>query len=83
MSFPTDFPLLGGFLYCKLLSPAKALDWMYTDSLRSQTPLSKLVNEGLLSPAQFLARVGRIMFAVPLLLSFLLTQQNDITARTK
>ena len=27
-------PFAGGKLYCKLLSPARVLDWMYTDSLR-------------------------------------------------
>lgn len=27
-------PFVGGKLYCKLLSPARVLDWMYTDSLR-------------------------------------------------
>lgn len=36
MVTPLDHPVpfAGGKLYCKLLSPAKALDWMYTDSLR-------------------------------------------------
>ena len=36
MNTPIDHPVpfAGGKLYCKLLSPAKVLDWMYTDSLR-------------------------------------------------
>jgi hypothetical protein len=36
MSTPLDHPVpfAGGKFYCKLLSPVKALDWMYTDSLR-------------------------------------------------
>ena len=36
MNTPLDHPVpfAGGKLYCKLLSPAKVLDWMYTDSLR-------------------------------------------------
>lgn len=36
MSTPLDHPVpfAGGKLYCKLLSPARVLEWMYTDSLR-------------------------------------------------
>lgn len=36
MTTPLDHPVpfAGGKLYCKLLSPARVLDWMYTDSLR-------------------------------------------------
>lgn len=36
MQTPLDHPIpaAGGKLYCKLLSPARVLDWMYTDSLR-------------------------------------------------
>lgn len=73
MSTPLDHPVpfSGGKLYCKLLSPAKALDWMYTDSLRSQTEISKIVNEGLLSPVKLLQRLEegrRVLPALPLLL---------------
>jgi Alpha/beta hydrolase family len=36
MTTPTDHPIpaAGGKMYCKVLSPAKVLDFMYTDSLR-------------------------------------------------
>ena len=36
LATPVDFPIpaVGGKLYCKLLSPARVLDWMYTDCLR-------------------------------------------------
>lgn len=36
MSTGIDHPIphVGGKLYCKLLSPARVLEWMYTDSLR-------------------------------------------------
>ena len=27
----------GGFHYCKLLSPARAMEWLYTDGLRNHT----------------------------------------------
>ena len=34
-SIDHPIPHAGGKMYCKLLSPSKALDWIYTDSLRS------------------------------------------------
>lgn len=36
MNTPIEHPVpfAGGKLYCKILSPARVLDWMYTDSLR-------------------------------------------------
>ena len=36
MRTPTDYPveLAAGFHYCKLLSPARALEWIYVDGLR-------------------------------------------------
>jgi hypothetical protein len=36
LSTPVDHPVpfVGGKMYCKLLSPARAMDYMYTDSLR-------------------------------------------------
>lgn len=34
LTTPLHLPFIGGFLYMKLLSPARVLDWMYTDSLR-------------------------------------------------
>ena len=46
MNTPLDHPIpsVGGKFYCKLLSPSKALDWIYTDSLRrTPSPLSSLV----------------------------------------
>jgi hypothetical protein len=35
MRTPIDYPIgsAAGFHYCKILSPFKALEWMYTDSL--------------------------------------------------
>ena len=35
MKTPTDYPIssAAGFHYCKLLSPARALEWIYVDSL--------------------------------------------------
>jgi Alpha/beta hydrolase family len=61
MSTPLDHPVpaSGGKLYCKLLSPAKALDWIYTDSLRSATELSSFYHENLASPANFLKFAAR------------------------
>jgi hypothetical protein len=56
MSTPLDHPVpaSGGKLYCKLLSPAKALDWIYTDSLRPSTEASKFYHDVLLSPSNLL-----------------------------
>jgi hypothetical protein len=36
MRTPVDYPIKmsAGFHYCKLLSPARALEWIYTDSLK-------------------------------------------------
>ena len=36
MRTPLDYPIKfsAGFHYCKLLSPAKALEWIYIDSLK-------------------------------------------------
>ena len=48
MVTPTDHPIpaAGGKMYCKVLSPAKVLDWMYTDSLRPElNPLTLLLSE--------------------------------------
>ncbi|KAG7374569.1 alpha/beta fold family hydrolase [Nitzschia inconspicua] len=61
MSTPLDHPVpaSGGKLYCKLLSPAKALDWIYTDSLRPATELSTFYHENLASPANFLKYAAR------------------------
>jgi hypothetical protein len=43
MRTPTDFKikLSAGFHYCKLLSPARALEWIQLDSLRATLGLSK------------------------------------------
>lgn len=53
MITPLDHPVpfAGGKMYCKLLSPAKALDWMYTDSLRPVWSLDSIL-EQLLFPRQ-------------------------------
>ena len=42
MRTPTDFKikLTAGFHYCKLLSPAKAMEWIYVDGLRMYDSLS-------------------------------------------
>ena len=44
MKTATDHPIpaVGGKVYCKLLSPSKALDWIYTDSLRPPEPQNML-----------------------------------------
>jgi len=36
LRFPSDYPLkaVAGFHYCKLLSPARALEWIYIDSVK-------------------------------------------------
>jgi len=36
MATPVDYSIkaAAGFHYCKLMSPAKALEWIYIDSLR-------------------------------------------------
>ncbi|CAF2054711.1 unnamed protein product [Rotaria magnacalcarata] len=36
LRFPSDYPLVSvaGFHYCKLLSPARALEWIYIDSFK-------------------------------------------------
>ena len=33
---PTEFiiPIAGGFHFCKVLSPARAMEWIYVDGLR-------------------------------------------------
>ena len=36
MNTPVDYPIAAarGFHYCKVLSPAKAMEWMYVDSIK-------------------------------------------------
>jgi hypothetical protein len=36
MRTPVDFwiPLSAAFHYCKLLSPARAMEWLYVDSIK-------------------------------------------------
>jgi|Transcript_15515 hypothetical protein len=36
LATPDDYPigLFAGFHFCKILSPARAIEWMYIDSLR-------------------------------------------------
>jgi hypothetical protein len=61
MSTPLDHPVpaSSGKLYMKLLSPAKALDWIYTDSLRPATELSDFYHENIASPTAFLKYAAR------------------------
>ena len=42
MKTPTDFPIKAsaGFHYCKILSPAYAMEWIYFDSLKARMSLS-------------------------------------------
>lgn len=51
MVTPLDHPVpfAGGKLYCKLLSPARAMDWMYSDSLRDPSAEGQLVRDVALS----------------------------------
>ena len=37
MRTPIDYPIsaAAGFHYCKVLSPFKAMEWLYVDSLKS------------------------------------------------
>jgi hypothetical protein len=46
MATPVDHPVpfAGGKMYCKLLSPARAMDYIYTDSLR-QFPVREALNQ--------------------------------------
>lgn len=34
MKYSVDMPIIGGLHFCKLLSPARAMEWMYVDGLR-------------------------------------------------
>ena len=34
MKYSVDMPIIGGLHFCKLLSPARAIEWMYVDGLR-------------------------------------------------
>ncbi len=46
MRTPTDYPveLAAGFHYCKLLSPARAIEWIYVDGLRLYDSLNNSTN---------------------------------------
>ena len=59
MVTPTDhpIPLAGGKMYAKVLSPAKALDWMYTDSMRPDPNLAETMSSYLSTHFSFLAPV--------------------------
>ena len=52
MVTPTDHPIpsAGGKLYCKVMSPAKVLDWMYTDSLRVESSPLEILLGSLVAP---------------------------------
>jgi len=41
MATPTDYKIsaAAGFHYCKLMSPAKAIEWIYSDGLRENGSL--------------------------------------------
>ena len=43
-STPTDFwlKMSAGFHYCKVLSPARVIEWLYVDGLRAKYSLSSL-----------------------------------------
>ena len=38
---PSSVPDPGCFRYCKLLSPARAMEWIYVDGLRRHMPLGE------------------------------------------
>ena len=38
---PSGIPDPGCFHYCKLLSPARAMEWVYVDGLRRFLPINK------------------------------------------
>ena len=48
MRTPVDFyiPLSAGFHYCKLLSPARAMEWLYIDGLRIHDSLNNFTLSG-------------------------------------
>jgi hypothetical protein len=47
MRTPVDYPIgsAAGFHYCKILSPFRVLEWMYTDSLLEFNGLKTLSTE--------------------------------------
>jgi hypothetical protein len=84
-SLDHPFPFSQGKLYCKLLSPAKALDWMYTDALRRPDGnngmnrfVSRMYNEELSSPVKFFNRIQQGANAMPF---FPLVVLNQLVAR--
>jgi hypothetical protein len=55
MNTPLDHPVLfaGGKLYGKVLSPARVLDWIHTDSLRRQAqPVNSQSTDGSINDKQ-------------------------------
>ena len=48
MRTPTDYflPVAAGFHYCKLLSPARAIEWIYVDGLREHYSLNNSTYSG-------------------------------------